>query len=421
MTAIPDPATHRDWLTERVEDLLRFGLAAPLDEGGFGVLDEQGRVTAEETTDLLITARMTHVFSIGMLLGHDGAERLVDHGVAALRYLFADPLHGGWFQRVNRADGSPASSTKDAYSTAFVLLAATSAYQAGHRDAPALLRGVVDVIESRFWDEETGWMKESWDNEFRELEPYRGANSNMHTVEAFLAAADATGDTVWLDRALRISERLVHRGARGNGWRIIEHFDAEGRPDLEYNHDDVAHQFRPYGATIGHALEWSRLLLHLDAALGESAPGWLVESALALYDTAVREGWAVDGADGFVYTTDWTGKPVVRARLHWVIAEAIGATAARWRVTRADDDAARYYALWEHVAEFFLDHEHGSWFHELDTQNRPSSEVWAGKPDLYHALQTALIPRLPLAPSLAAALQEGRLDTAPLPLPTTGG
>lgn len=421
MSVILDPASHRDWLTERRTDLLNFGQGASLKEGGFGVLDEGGQVTEQATTDLLITARMTHVYSIGVLLGHEGAYKLVDHGIAALRQLFADPIHGGWFQQVIRADGSPASGTKDAYTTVFVLLAATSAHQAGHPDASALLRSAIDIIESHFWDEEKGWMKESWDNEFTALEPYRGANSNMHTVEAFLAAADATGDAVWLDRALRISDRLVRRGARDNAWRLIEHFDVEGRPDLEYNHDDVAHQYRPYGATIGHALEWSRLLLHLDAALDERAPAWLVESAMALYDVAVREGWAVDGADGFIYTTDWSGTPVVRSRLHWVIAEAIGATAARWRITQSDDDAARYVALWEHVTEFFLDHERGSWFHELDTWNRPASDVWSGKPDLYHALQTALIPRLPLTPSLAAALHEGRLDTVPLPLPTNGG
>jgi hypothetical protein len=30
--------------------------------------------------------------------------------------------------------------------------------------------------------------------------------------------------------------------------------------------------------------------------------------------------------------------------------------------------------------------------------------VWPGKPDLYHAVQATLIPRLPLAPSMATAL-----------------
>ncbi|MEK1840907.1 MAG: sugar isomerase, partial [Pseudomonas sp.] len=44
--------------------------------------------------------------------------------------------------------------------------------------------------------------------------------------------------------------------------------------------------------------------------------------------------------------------------------------------------------------------------HELDPQNRPSADIWAGKPDLYHAWQAVLIPRLPLAPSMATALAQ---------------
>jgi len=33
--------------------------------------------------------------------------------------------------------------------------------------------------------------------------------------------------------------------------------------------------------------------------------------------------------------------------------------------------------------------------------------VWPGKPDLYHAVQATLIPRLPLAPTMATALAKG--------------
>ena len=55
--------------------------------------------------------------------------------------------------------------------------------------------------------------------------------------------------------------------------------------------------------------------------------------------------------------------------------------------------------------------EHGSWAHELSPDNTPSATVWAGKPDIYHALQATLIPRLPLTPSLAPALAQGLLDS----------
>ena len=35
--------------------------------------------------------------------------------------------------------------------------------------------------------------------------------------------------------------------------------------------------------------------------------------------------------------------------------------------------------------------------------------TWQGKPDVYHAFQATLIPRLPLSPTLAAALRDGLL------------
>ena len=153
------------------------------------------------------------------------------------------------------------------------------------------------------------------------------------------------------------------------------------------------------------------------AAFGSEAPAWLLEAAIALFETAVSSGWAVDGADGFVYTVDWDGSPVVRERLHWVVAEAIGGAAALAQATGGDRYAVLYEALWDHAAAYFIDEQRGSWHHELDTSNQPAASVWSGKPDIYHALQTTLIPRLPLHPSLASALAEGHLDSVAPPVP----
>ena len=38
----------------------------------------------------------------------------------------------------------------------------------------------------------------------------------MHSVEALLAAADATGDEVWVDHAVQIVERLILGEARSH-------------------------------------------------------------------------------------------------------------------------------------------------------------------------------------------------------------
>ncbi len=122
----------------------------------------------------------------------------------------------------------------------------------------------------------------------------------------------------------------------------------------------------------------------------------------------MADGWAVDGAPGFVYTTDWEGRPVVRQRMHWVAAEGTAAAAALGRRTGEARFATAYRLWWEHIREHFVDHAHGSWHHELDSHLRPSATVWEGKPDIYHALQATLVPRLPSTGSIAAALRRER-------------
>jgi sulfoquinovose isomerase len=231
----------------------------------------------------------------------------------------------------------------------------------------------------------------------------------MHSVEAMLAAADVDDDPAWRRRAARIAGFVVELAHRHDG-RLPEHFDSSWRPDLELNADRPDDPFLPYGATVGHGLEWARLLLHVEAAVpGDDAPDGLPETARLLFDRAVADGWHADGAPGFVYTTDWSGEPVVRTRMHWVAAEAIGAAAVLHRRFGGEQYAGWYATWWDYAATYLRDTERGSWHHELDPRNRPSATVWSGKPDLYHAVQATLLPRLPAAPSLARAIAEGRL------------
>jgi sulfoquinovose isomerase len=333
---------------------------------------------------------MTHVFALGALLGRPECGALADHGLLALWERFADAEHGGWADEEGR---------KAAYPHAFVLLAAASGTVAGRPPARALLDAAARVVEERFWSEAEGACLESWDRAWTAPEPYRGANANMHMVVAFLAAADATGDPVWLARAERIAARLIDAAARGHGWRVVEHFDADWGPLPGYNRDAPRHPFRPYGVTPGHGLEWSRLLLALRAGLRDPPP-WLLEAARGLFERATADGWH----GGFVYTTDLDGRPVVTDRLHWVVAEGIGAAATLHAVTGEPEYAAWYERCWEFAEAHLIDRAGGSWRHELDADLRPSAATWSGKPDVYHALQATLIPRLPVRPSLAGAI-----------------
>jgi mannose/cellobiose epimerase-like protein (N-acyl-D-glucosamine 2-epimerase family) len=347
---------------------------------------------------------MTHIFSLAHLRGTPGAGPLADHGVEALRGLFRDAERGGWYAELTPA-GRPQTTAKRAYEHAFVVLAAASATAADRPGAAEILEEALSIVERRFWVDSDGRCLEGWDRDWTRTEEYRGANSNMHFVEALLAAADVSGDNRWRERALRIAEHLIHGAARENGWRLPEHFDSEWRPLLDYNTDQRYDPFRPYGTTVGHWLEWSRLLLHLEASLA-APPPWLLQDARSLFDAAVNVGWAVDGSDGFVYTLDWEDRPVVRSRMHWVIAEAIAAAAALERRTSESLYELWYRRWWDHAARYFIDLQRGSWHHELGPDNSPAASVWSGKPDVYHAFQATQLPQLPLSPCLAMALRQ---------------
>ena len=403
MSIWTDRPSHRGWLHDETLRLLEFGRGVVPTSRGAAWLDDDGAPDPDHPVFTWITGRTAHVYGLGHLLGVPGCRPIADRAIAALRTSLHDDEHGGWFASI-APDGTP-DATKSAYAHAFVVLAASTATVARLDGARALLDDALAVLDTRFWKPAAGLSVDEWDRTWTTLDPYRGVNANMHSVEALLAAGDATGDARWHERAAIITGHVA-RWAAANDWRIPEHFDARWDPQLELNADRPDDPFKPYGATVGHGLEWSRLLLHVDAALPGRTPGVLVPAARALYDRAVADGWAVDGTPGFVYTTDWSGVPVVHTRMHWVAAEAIGAAAALHRVTGDARYAADYARWWDYASEFLIDHERGSWHHELDRSNAPSAKVWPGKPDLYHAFQSTLLPLLPLAPGLASAVRD---------------
>lgn len=398
---------HHAWLADEGRRLLSFAKAAKLVDG-FGNLDDQGRLPSDARAETMNTARMTHSFAMAHAQGLPGYADLVAHGVAALSGPLRDAEHGGWFAVAQHRDGN---TGKAAYLHAFVALAASSAVVVDAPGARPLLDDAMRIIEQHFWSEEQGAMLESFTQDWRVEEAYRGANSNMHATEAFLALADVTGDGGWLDRALCIVERVIHEHAASAQFMVIEHFDQHWQPLRDYNQDNPADGFRPYGITPGHGFEWSRLLLHLEASrqqAGLATPEWLLSDAKGLFASACAHGWAVDGAPGIVYTLDWNLRPVVRERLHWTHAEASAAAQALLKRTAEPDYETWYRRFWEFCESRFIDRRHGSWHHELSPDNQPSARIWGGKPDLYHAWQAVLLPGLPLTPSLASALGAGR-------------
>lgn len=427
---------HNRWLSEETHALLRYARAAAV-PAGFGWIGEDGVVDKSHPVELWITGRMTFAFSLGVLMGIPGCRRYADHGVRALSTALRDHEHGGWYSAIRHeldADGHgvPADpeGRKECYQHAFVLLAAATATAANRPGATELLRDAIECQDRYWWDEDFGMPIESYAVDLTDPEDYRGINAAMHTVEAYLATADVTGDERWLARAVQIIDFAVNVQARANGWRIPEHYDTSWHPLLDYNRDQPAHPFRPYGVTPGHGLEWSRLTVQASASLvarGLPTPDWMLDAAEELFDRARTDGWRVDGGPGFVYTTGFDGEPIVHERMHWVVCEGVSAAAAIRRALlddgRGEIEVEHYehcYRSWLDYAEQYLIAEPGTWWHELDRSNAPSTRTWAGHPDVYHALQAMLMSRVPVQPAIAQALAEGRLDDPATPLRPQG-
>ncbi|WP_309617214.1 AGE family epimerase/isomerase, partial [Salinibacterium sp.] len=282
---------HRAWLAGESERLLAFHESdIDLSLVGFSPMDAHGRREDAANRELYATARLIHCFAIAHLMGRPGARQIAEHGLAALAGPFRDHAHGGWFATVSPA-GQVINDNKSGYGHAFVLLAASSALQAGLAGAEELFAATNAYIDSTLWVESEGAITDLLSREGAVIEPnYRGQNPNMHLAEAYMAAYEATGTAMFLDRAQRISELIILKTGRTFEWRIPEHFDEHWEAAPTFNIDRPEDPFRPYGSLVGHWFEWSRLLLQL-SELRHGNVEWLVPAAIELFNAGVKDGW----------------------------------------------------------------------------------------------------------------------------------
>lgn len=395
----------RPFLTNHAISLLNFGVKAKYQFGGFGYLNYEGAIDESKNRETYQQARFTQVFGLAHLMKFGNYLPFVELGIASLNGLMQDKVAGGYFNSID-SNGNSAASKKLCYDHVFVLLAAVMGIACKIDGAQETFKSIDQILDQFFWDENFEMMNDHWDNEFTVLDTYRGMNGNMHAVEALLAAYDVTNQNKFFNRAYAISKRAIDNFARTNPagkWFLPEHFDSNWKPILDFNINFPADPFRPYGVTIGHLFEWSRLLIHLHHNLVGEEHQWMIEGARGLYETAKNFGWAPDGGPGFVYTLDWDGTPMTASRMFWVPAEAVLAAYSLFKLTGEKNYADDYLEWWSYIDKHVIDHEQGSWKAELDKDQNLVTGTWEGKPDLYHSFQAAVLPLLPTARSFVGA------------------
>ena len=403
---IIDTEENKKFLEDVRNGIFDFGHSFPSPDGSSYWLDTDGTPCYDKPRETFITCRMAHVYSMGTFLGHEGSAELAAKAITGLR---EGPLHdsenGGWHNKID-SEGKPLPD-KLCYAHAFVMLAGTSGLLAGIEGSRELLEEGMETYDKYYWNEEEGLSCDIWNTEFTVKDEYRGLNANMHTVEAFLAVADTLAREDYRKRAGRIIDHVVEWGAKNN-WRLPEHYKSDWTIDLDFHKDTPDDPFKPYGATPGHGCEWARLISQwaLSTFKTKEAAQKYITVSENLFLRAAEDAWNVDGAPGMVYTTDFEGKPIVRERMHWVLAEAIDTAGMLYRITGKDIYADYYAQFMEYLDKYMLDHTYGNWYHQMDENNKVMGTVWPGKMDLYHAMQATLIPYYPSDKSICLAVKE---------------
>lgn len=350
-----------EFLQQHTESILAFYEPVVRDPKGgfFQNFRDDGSVYDPVNRHLVSSTRFVFNYAEAYRRGY--GEHYADWARMGLEYLETHHRveatgHFGW------AHGDHLDNTAMAYGQAFVILAYSHAHLAGVNDATAEIECLYQLLEEKFYEPHQRAYADVRSADLQTLDPYRGQNANMHLCEAFIAAYRATGNTRYFERADSLARRIAGELADIGGGLIWEHYDANWNHDWQCNIDKPNDLFKPWGFQPGHQVEWTKLLLQLNAIKPD---GWYVERAKSLFDTAVEKGWDAEFG-GLVYGFAPTGEFADAQKYFWVQAEAIAAAYRLYKVTGEAEYLDWYNRIWQYSWDHLVDHTYGAWFRIVD-------------------------------------------------------
>ncbi len=361
----------RSFLLGHVQSILDFYEPNVIDPAGgfFQNFRDDGTVFDPGRRHLVSSCRM--VFNYCKAYQMLDRQQYLDHarhGLEFIRRYHWDASRGGYHWTLT-AGREPDDQTNQCYGLAFVMLCLSAAHELGLAGQDDIER-VYRIMQERFWQPDIGVYADEATPDWSSVGLYRGQNANMHSCEALLAAFEATGNSMYLDRASALAEKVAGELADKAGGLVWEHYTPELDLDWDYNRDDPKNLYRPWGFQPGHQTEWAKLLLTLHAHCRDS---WLVDRARNLFDPVMESCW--DGEHGGIYygfAPD--GQICDSDKYFWVQAETIAASARLYHQT---GDAAYldwYEKIWQYAWDHMIDHRHGAWFRVLTADNQPYSD-----------------------------------------------
>jgi mannose-6-phosphate isomerase len=217
--------------------------------GFFEALDLHGKTCTADFRRLRVVARQIYVFSEASRAGLPGADEAVHLG---LTFLDRHALHaeGGYAWRFD-LNHSVTDPTRDLYDHAFVLLALASAVSVVPAEVlrPKAL-GLLAWIEASLPHPQGGYLES--------LPPAlpRRQNPHMHLLEALLAAYEAFGDEIFIERARSLVAVFATRLFDHRSGSLPEFFDDSLMPLREGG---------VFAVEPGHHCEWVWLLHRFQA------------------------------------------------------------------------------------------------------------------------------------------------------------
>ena len=350
--------------------------------GFFQHFKDDGSIYDFDTRHLVSSTRF--IFNYSMAAMQFNNVEYIDtakHGIDYLRKHHLNKDTGGYAWTMNGKE--VLDSTNYCYGLAFVLLAYSTAYKAGIKEAKNYIEETFDLMENHFWSKDHELYSDEISSDWSIVTNYRGQNANMHTCEALIQAFESTNEQKYLDRALLIAKNICIKQAGLADGLIWEHYDTNWQINWSYNKDTPDDLFRPWGFQVGHLTEWAKLLIILERHADED---WLVSRAQELFDDAIEMGWD-EKSEGLVYGFAPNGDVCDNDKYFWVQAESLAAAAVLANRTGDDYYWEWYERIWEFSWKHMVDHEYGAWFRILDSKNKKYDNLKspAGKVD-YHTM-----------------------------------
>lgn len=228
-----DSIEHNRWLSAQLQALIA---EAKVSTTPSGFSEGPDGAEPSEHDQFTLSARMLHAFSLGTLLGLPGSRRYADHATKTLRRIIHDHL-----QKLPEATATddPETINSDEYKAevrggeidyqldnALLISASAAATVANRPSAHELLLDALHEQERR-WLAPNGLVYGAIaSGSTQHKAPIISLGTLASTTEAYLAAAEATADPVWIDRAESITRAVVQMGSEAS-WRVGEYIDIE--------------------------------------------------------------------------------------------------------------------------------------------------------------------------------------------------